>query len=84
MNKIEKLQSLIKKAESFLNRDLTADNPEFQAWNSSLIRFSEKEYGKDSITTKNFKERSYSLHVWTDGTPESYWVEAFEDGVKYG
>lgn len=78
----EKYEELIREGESFIGKNITSDNPQFQAWNNSLIRFIERIYGKDSTTLKNFKDRSYSLHVWTLGTPASSFVKAFESDLK--
>ena len=78
----EKLTKLIIEGESFLGKNKTSDDESFQSWNNALIRLSEKYYGTDTTTTKNFKERSYSLSVFTIGTPDEYFVSAFERDMK--
>lgn len=78
----EKLTKLIIEGESFLGKNKTSDDESFQAWNNALIRLSERYYGTDTTTTKNFKERSYSLSVFTIGTPDEYFVSAFERDMK--
>lgn len=79
---IEKYKELIEEGESFIGKNITSDNPQFQAWNNSLIRFIERIYGKDSTTLKIFKDRSYSLHIWTSSTPDSSFVKALESDLK--
>lgn len=75
MNRLEKF---VKDAKEFASKEITASNPEFIAWNNSLIRYLEKEYGINSTTTNNFKDRCYSLRMFTSGTPESSFISAFK------
>lgn len=79
---IEKYTELIEEGESFIGKNITSDNPQFQAWNNSLIRFIERIYGKNSTTLKIFKDRSYSLRIWTPSTPDSSFVKALESDLK--
>ena len=69
MDTVKKVENLIKKGETFLGKNLTRENPEFQAWNNSLIRFVEQQYGKDSTTYKNFRNRLYTLGICSLDTP---------------
>lgn len=82
MDPVKKVESLIEKGESFLGRNFTSSNPEFQAWNNSLIRFVEQQYGKESTTSLTLKKRHYSLGIYTMETSEEEFVEAFERGLK--
>lgn len=82
MDLVKKVENFIEKGESFLGRNFTSSNPEFQAWNNSLIRFIEQQYGKESTTYKNFYNRSYSLVIWSMNTPEESFIEAFEADLK--
>ena len=82
MYPIKKVESLIEKGESFLGRNFTSSNPEFQAWNNSLIRFVEQQYGKESTTSLTLKKRHYSLGIYTMETSEEEFVEAFERCLK--
>lgn len=82
MNKIDKVENFIEKGNTFLGKGLTCDNPEFEAWNNSLIRFIEKQYGKDSTTAKEFKKRIYSLRVCTLETTTEEFVAAFEKDLR--
>lgn len=78
----DKLKKLIIEGESFLGKNKTSEDESFQSWNNALIRLSERYYGTDTTTTKNFKERSYSLSVFTIGTPDEYFINAFERDLK--
>lgn len=82
MDKIYKVENYIEKGKTFLGKGLTCDNPEFEAWNNSLIRFIEKQYGKDSITAKEFKNRIYSLRICTLETTTEEFVAAFEKDLR--
>ena len=75
---MSKLEKFVKEAQEFATKDITASDPNFVAWNNSLIRFAEKYYGVNSTTTQNFKKRSYSLSVYALGTPESSFINAYK------
>lgn len=79
---MSRLEKFVKEAKEFLEKDITASNPEFIAWNNSLIRYMEKNYGTTSTTTNNFKKRSYSLGVYTLGTPQSSFIHAYKKDMK--
>lgn len=82
MDPVKKVENFIEKGKSFLGRNFTSSNPEFQAWNNSLVRFIEQQYGKESTTYKNFYGRSYSLVMWGIDTPEGRFIESFEEDLK--
>ena len=82
MDTVKKVENFIEKGKSFLGRNFTSSNPEFQAWNNSLVRFIEQQYGKESTTYKNFYGRSYSLVMWGIDTPEERFIESFEEDLK--
>lgn len=75
MNKLEKF---VQEAKNFAQRNITADDPDFVAWNNSLIRFVEKKYGMKSTTTLNFKNRHYSLMIFGSNTPTSSFIQAYK------
>ena len=83
MDPVKKVENFIEKGKSFLGRNFTSSNPEFQAWNNSLVRFIEQQYGKESTTYKNFYGRSYSLVMWGIDTPEERFIESFEEDLKF-
>lgn len=76
---MSRLEKFVQEAKEFAQRDITADNPDFVAWNNSLIRFSEKNYGVNSTTTLNFKNRYYSLSIYTPGTPVSSFINVYKN-----
>lgn len=80
MTKLEKLQKFIDDAQNFIGKNITSNNSKFEAWNNSLLRFIEKNY--DKTTRELFRNRRYSLSVWTFSTPESDFVDAFEQDMQ--
>lgn len=79
---MSRLEKFVQEAKDFSQKDITAHDPNFIAWNNSLIRFLEKKYGIASSTTTNFKERSYSLGVYALGTPESSFIRAYKQDMQ--
>lgn len=80
MNKIEKIEKFIIEAQDFIGKNLTCGDSKFEAWNNSLLRFIDRNYNK--ATYDIFKNRSYSLSVWTFSTPDSDFVDALERDLK--
>lgn len=80
MNKIEKIEKFIIRAQDFIGKNLTCGDSKFEAWNNSLLRFIDSNY--DKVTYDIFKNRSYSLSVWTLSTPDSAFVDALERDLK--
>ena len=78
---MSRLEKFVQEAKEFEMKDITSDNPDFVAWNNSLIRFMEKNYGINSTTTSNFKNRRYSLSIYTPGTPVSSFINAYKKGM---
>lgn len=78
---MSKLEKFVREAKEFEKKDIIASDPNFVAWNNSLIRFMEEEFGKNSTTTMNFKERPYSLRYSIDPS-HSNRVKAYKDGIK--
>ena len=78
MNDSEKLLEIIQEGENFINRSITASDPNFKGWNSKLIRFLENNIGKDSTDCKRISKRSYSLSIIFGNTSESDFVKAFQ------
>ena len=79
---MSKLEKFVQEAKEFAKKDITASNPDFIAWNNSLIRFMETKYGSNSTTTANFKKRRYSLSVYALGTPESSFINAYKRDME--
>lgn len=78
---MSKLETFLQQARQFEQKNITSKDPDFVAWNNSLIRYLEKNYGINSSTTTNFKNRHYSLSVYTLGTPTSSFISAFKKGM---
>ena len=81
MNKIEKIDKLIEEGKKFIGNNIYRDDPEFQSWNNSVIRFSEITFGKCSVTD-NFKNRLYTFSCYGINTPRKDLVRQFEKDVK--
>ena len=52
---MSRLEKFVEDAKEFAQKNITAKDPNFIAWNNSLIRYMEKNYGINSTTTLNFK-----------------------------
>lgn len=75
MNKKEKLKSLIKKGKELLDNTSGKDDPKFSAWNTSIIRFMEREFGSDNTDTNRLKNRYYyptALVIGSDNSETIY------------
>ena len=79
MGKKDKLQKLIDSGIEFLDKNLTDSDSKFCAWNASVIRFIESEYGVDSIDAKRLKDRLYHPSVCVLGADnKSSFIRCFE------
>jgi len=58
-----------------------ASSPEFEPWRQQTIRVIKRIFGDKSGHAEQFERISYGLQIWTTGTPESAWQEAFESGL---
>lgn len=75
MNKKEKLKSLIEKGKELLDNTSGKDDPKFSAWNTSIIRFMEREFGSDNTDTNRLKNRHYyptALVIGSDNSETIY------------
>ena len=79
MGKKDKLQKLIDSGIEFLDKNLTDGDSKFCAWNASVIRFIESEYGVDSTDAKRLKDRLYHPSVCVLGADnKSSFIRCFE------
>lgn len=79
MGKKDKLQKLIDSGIEFLDKNLTDSDSKFCAWNASVIRFIESEYGVDSTDAKRLKDRLYHPSVCVLGADnKSSFIRCFE------
>lgn len=75
MNKKEKLKSLIEEGKELLDNTSGKDDPKFSAWNTSIIRFMEREFGSDNTDTNRLKNRYYyptALVIGSDNSETIY------------
>lgn len=83
MSKKDKLQKLIDNGTEFLGKNLTNSDSKFCAWNASVIRFIECEYGVDSTDAKRFKKRHYQPSVYVLGADnKSSFIRCFETDLN--
>lgn len=80
MTKKERLEKFISGAQEFIGKGLTSSDSKFEAWNNSLLRFIDGNY--DKKTYDIFKNRIYTLPVWTLETPDIKFIKAFESDLK--
>ena len=78
---MSRLEKFVEDAKEFAQKNITAKDPNFIAWNNSLIRYMEKNYGINSTTTLNFKNRQYSLGIYAIGTQVSSFINAYQQGM---
>lgn len=71
MTKKEKLDNLIKVGEDFIGKNLNNSDSKFNGWNASVIRFIEKEFGKDSSDAKRLRNRLYQPSAYGVGVDNS-------------
>ena len=83
MSKKEKLKKLIDNGTEFLDKNLTDSDSKFCAWNASVIRFIESEYGVDSNDAKRLKSRHYHPSVYVLGADNtSSFIRCFEKDLN--
>ena len=68
MSDFQKLQQLIDKADEMIKTDITKDDAEFVAWEMSVKRLLNKQFGKDSIEMRTFLDISFYSTSWFDAT----------------
>ena len=79
----EKLQKLIDSGTEFLDKKLRDSDSKFCAWNASVIRFIESEYGVDSTDAQRLKNRLYHPSVYVPGADnKSLFIWCFEEDLK--
>ena len=83
MSKKDKLQKLIDSGTEFLDKKLRDSDSKFCAWNASVIRFIESEYGVDSTDAQRLKNRLYHPSVYVPGADnKSLFIWCFEEDLK--
>ena len=82
MDKIQKIEKYIKTGEEFLGKNLTYDNPQFEAWNNSVLRFISRQYGEKSSTYLSFNSRMYGSLLYLNEASHKELNAAFEYDLK--
>lgn len=78
----QRLAELIEQAGKLATRDVTSSDPEFVAWHTSVQRLLNRMFGEGSYEAKEFDKTSFTLHIFTSGTPYSDWVDACRSGIS--
>lgn len=82
MNKAyEQLKALYDEIDILISHEVTNSDTEFIKWQKKVERFL-KSYYHEGKECDDFAKTSFSLHIWTLGTPDSEWIEACADGLK--
>ena len=83
MSKKDKLKKLIDGGTEFLGKNLTYNDSKFCGWNSSIIRFIEREYGFDSTDAKRLNDRLYKPSIYIPGADyKSLFIRYFEQDLN--
>lgn len=80
--KKERIEKLIEHGKSFIDKGLTFEDPNFEAWKAAVIRVIEQIYGNDSTDSKRFKKRIYSPGIFYDGMDENLFFSTFNKGMN--
>ncbi len=68
MSDYDKLLQLIDQANEMIKKDVTNDDAEFMAWEMSVKRLLNKQFGKDGIEMKTFLDITFYTSSWFDAT----------------
>jgi len=81
MKSYEQLKALYDEIDILISHRVTCSNIEFIKWQKKVERFLKLYYhGGDECA--DFANTSFSLHIWTSGTPDSAWIKACADGLR--
>lgn len=78
----EKLSKLIADIDDLIKKRVTSSSPEFKAWKTSVQRLLIQAFGEKSFEVEEFRKTSFSLRVYTFGTPESDFANACKRGLE--
>ena len=77
-----KLNKLIAEIDDLIRKRVTSSSPEFKAWKTSVQRLLIQVFGEKSFEVEEFRKTSFSLSVYTFGTPESDFANACKRGLE--
>lgn len=78
----ERLSNIISEGEALLHMRITSSSPEFQAWKMKSARFLISVFGENSHEYTDFRKSSFSLGIYTLGTPEYEFIAPCHDGIR--
>lgn len=76
MSSYERLNHIINQIDTLINKQVTSEDPSFQAWKSETNRFLIGKFGATSYEYKEFNAFSFSPQVFVLGEPDSVFVDA--------
>lgn len=86
MTNYERMQKLINTAAAMIERNITNDDADFLAWETSTKRLLNQLYGKDSIEMTTFLDISFYTPVWNLSTPSAerhrLAIQSCHEGLK--
>ena len=77
----EQFKALYDEIDILISHRVTDSDTEFIKWKKKVERFL-KSYYPEGTEYHDFAITSFSLHLWTSGTPDSAWIEACADGLR--
>ena len=82
MTDYEKLKQIIDEIPNLISANITALNPDFQAWHTKTERFLIHKYGEDSYEHCKFTKTLFTLRKCSSSTPRSSFVLFCQVGLK--
>lgn len=76
-----KLSKLIDNIDGLIENRVTSSSPEFRAWKTSVQRVLIQVFGENSFEVEEFRKTSFTLGIYTLGTPESDFANACKRGL---
>lgn len=77
-----KLSKLIDDIDGLIENRITSSSPEFRAWKTSVQRVLIQVFGENSFEVEEFRKTSFTLGIYTLGTPESDFANACKRGLE--
>ena len=81
MTEYQKLKSIIDEIDVLIEKRVTSDSPEFEAWKTKAQRFLIKQFGENSLEYRKLSNTRFSLMVYTLSTTHAEFVKACKDGL---
>ena len=81
MTEYQKLKSIIDEIDVLIEKRVTSDSPEFEAWKTKAQRFLIKQFGENSLEYRKLSNTHFSLMVYTLSTTHAEFVRACKEGL---